>query len=147
MVKGYASWLLVLIVSAVDLPLLYPLSEPACMLGPSPLQMALKCSDLGHLCAPRDVHIQWVNRLEEEVRCQLGGDQVQIHMREKSIGNMQVDKERRFQGRHECWWLDGLALHVPPLPHSHSSALLRLPRRPFGLRSSSVRVTWRRPKG
>ena len=111
MVKGYAYWLLVLIGSAVDLPLLYSLSEPACMSGPSPLQMALKCSDLGHLCAPRDVHIQWVNRLEEEVRCQLGGDKVRIHVRNTGTGsgNMQVDKEHRFQGRHECCWLDGPA--------------------------------------
>ena len=32
-----------------------------------PLQMALKCADLGHLAREEAVHIEWVGRLEEEV--------------------------------------------------------------------------------
>ena len=35
---------------------------PACR------QMSLKCADLGHLAASKEVHCNWVNRLEEEVR-------------------------------------------------------------------------------
>ena len=30
--------------------------------------MSLKCADLGHLAASKEVHCNWVNRLEEEVR-------------------------------------------------------------------------------
>ncbi len=30
------------------------------------LQLALKCADLGHLSAPLNVHLQWVQDLEEE---------------------------------------------------------------------------------
>ncbi|KAL6758672.1 3'5'-cyclic nucleotide phosphodiesterase [Haematococcus lacustris] len=33
---------------------------------PAGLQMALKCSDLGHLAAPLPVHLAWVSRLEAE---------------------------------------------------------------------------------
>ena len=32
----------------------------------SPWQMALKCADLGHLTASREVHRRWVTRLESE---------------------------------------------------------------------------------
>ncbi len=38
------------------------------MLSPwSPVQMALKCSDLGHLASEEHVHRKWVMLLEEEV--------------------------------------------------------------------------------
>lgn len=37
------------------------------------LQIALKVSDLGHLCAPLPVHLKWVAALEEELFRQ--GDQ------------------------------------------------------------------------
>ncbi len=30
------------------------------------LQLALKCADLGHLAASRDIHLKWVAALEEE---------------------------------------------------------------------------------
>ena len=32
------------------------------------LQLALKCSDLGHTTASLPVHLKWVSKLEEEVR-------------------------------------------------------------------------------
>jgi hypothetical protein len=35
------------------------------------MQIALKVSDLGHLSAPRDIHQQWVDRLQEEFFCQV----------------------------------------------------------------------------
>lgn len=31
-----------------------------------PVQVALKCADVGHLAAPWDVHLRWVSGLEEE---------------------------------------------------------------------------------
>ncbi|KAL6762148.1 hypothetical protein V8C86DRAFT_1806156 [Haematococcus lacustris] len=40
-----------------------PLSEQDKLIS---LQMALKCSDLGHLAAPLPVHLAWVSRLEAE---------------------------------------------------------------------------------
>ena len=30
-------------------------------------QMALKWADIGHLASPREVHLRWVHRLEEEM--------------------------------------------------------------------------------
>ncbi|KAJ9505875.1 hypothetical protein QJQ45_010053 [Haematococcus lacustris] len=42
---------------------LQPLSEQDKLIS---LQMALKCSDLGHLAAPLPVHLAWVSRLEAE---------------------------------------------------------------------------------
>lgn len=30
------------------------------------LQVALKCADLGHISAPLDLHVRWVERLQEE---------------------------------------------------------------------------------
>ena len=33
--------------------------------APPTLQVALKCSDLGHLTSSVEVHKQWVTRLEE----------------------------------------------------------------------------------
>jgi hypothetical protein len=41
-----------------------PVDEGERMLG---LQLALKCSDLGHISAPRAVHLKWVRGLEEEM--------------------------------------------------------------------------------
>ncbi len=37
------------------------------------MQIALKCADLGHLTSSKEVHKQWVSRLEEEMFRQ--GDQ------------------------------------------------------------------------
>ena len=36
-------------------------------LFPSPLQMAMKCADLGHLASAKSVHLKWVSLLEEEM--------------------------------------------------------------------------------
>ena len=41
------------------------------------LQMALKCADLGHLSAGREVHAKWVGLLQEEFFCQ--GDREREH--------------------------------------------------------------------
>ena len=41
------------------------------------LQMALKWADLGHLASPLEVHLKWVQRLEEEMFRQ--GDQERLH--------------------------------------------------------------------
>ncbi len=43
------------------------------------LQMALKCTDLGHLAAPWAVHQRWVAGLEEELFRQ-GDNEKQLHM-------------------------------------------------------------------
>ena len=40
-------------------------------------QMALKWADIGHLASPREVHMCWVKRLEEEMFRQ--GDQERVH--------------------------------------------------------------------
>ena len=42
-----------------------PLDETELLLS---LQLALKCSDLGHTAACLPVHLKWVASLEEEVR-------------------------------------------------------------------------------
>ena len=39
--------------------------------------MALKWADLGHLASPLEVHLKWVQRLEEEMFRQ--GDQERLH--------------------------------------------------------------------
>ena len=39
--------------------------------------MALKWADIGHLASPREVHMRWVKRLEEEMFRQ--GDQERVH--------------------------------------------------------------------
>ena len=44
--------------------ILLPLDKTERLLS---LQMALKCSDLGHLAATLPVHLRWVSSLEEEV--------------------------------------------------------------------------------
>ena len=36
-------------------------------LTPPHLQMCLKCADLGHLASAKEVHREWVHRLESEV--------------------------------------------------------------------------------
>ncbi|GAX75328.1 hypothetical protein CEUSTIGMA_g2773.t1 [Chlamydomonas eustigma] len=41
------------------------------------LQMALKWADIGHLASPREVHLRWVKRLEEEMFRQ--GDKERAH--------------------------------------------------------------------
>ncbi|KAJ9521888.1 hypothetical protein QJQ45_024758, partial [Haematococcus lacustris] len=53
---------------------LQPSSEQDKLLS---LQMALKCSDLGHLAAPLPVHLAWVSRLEAEFFTQ--GDAERAH--------------------------------------------------------------------
>ncbi|KAL6755521.1 hypothetical protein V8C86DRAFT_217136 [Haematococcus lacustris] len=53
---------------------LQPCSEQDKLLS---LQMALKCSDLGHLAAPLPVHLAWVSRLEAEFFTQ--GDAERAH--------------------------------------------------------------------
>ncbi|GFH22595.1 3'5'-cyclic nucleotide phosphodiesterase [Haematococcus lacustris] len=53
---------------------LQPSSEQDKLLS---LQMALKCSDLGHLAAPLPVHLVWVSRLEAEFFTQ--GDAERAH--------------------------------------------------------------------
>lgn len=63
-----------------------PSSEEEAMLL---IQMALKCADLGHLALGWDAHVQWVQRLEEELFTQ--GDQ------EKALGrpaSFLMDRER-----------------------------------------------------
>ena len=60
--------------------------------NPHPLmncpQMCLKCADLGHLASAQQVHMQWVHRLESEVR---------IHSRDVPpiIGGGRLPS---------CWW-------------------------------------------
>ncbi|KAJ9521275.1 hypothetical protein QJQ45_022997, partial [Haematococcus lacustris] len=44
---------------------------------PAALQMALKCSDLGHLAAPLPVHLAWVSRLEAEFFAQGDAERAQ----------------------------------------------------------------------
>ena len=45
--------------------IIVPLDEAERILS---LQLALKCSDLGHTTASLPVHLKWVSGLEEEVR-------------------------------------------------------------------------------
>ncbi|KAL6762809.1 3'5'-cyclic nucleotide phosphodiesterase [Haematococcus lacustris] len=51
-----------------------PASEQDKLLG---MQMALKCSDLGHLAAPLPVHLAWVSRLEAEFFAQGDAERAQ----------------------------------------------------------------------
>ncbi|KAL6761468.1 3'5'-cyclic nucleotide phosphodiesterase [Haematococcus lacustris] len=60
--------------SATARSLLWPLSEQDKLLS---LQMALKCSDLGHLAAPLPVHLAWVSRLEAEFFAQGDAERAQ----------------------------------------------------------------------
>ncbi|GFH24218.1 phosphodiesterase [Haematococcus lacustris] len=53
---------------------LQPVSEQDKLLS---LQMALKCSDLGHLAAPLPVHLAWVARLEAEFFAQGDAERAQ----------------------------------------------------------------------
>ena len=51
-------------------PLVYSRNlSPTLPCRSNPCQMCLKCADLGHLAtSPKDVHMRWVQLLEEEVR-------------------------------------------------------------------------------
>ncbi|GFH28550.1 phosphodiesterase, partial [Haematococcus lacustris] len=53
---------------------LQPVSDQDKLLS---LQMALKCSDLGHLAAPLPVHLAWVSRLEAEFFAQGDAERAQ----------------------------------------------------------------------
>ncbi|KAL6762827.1 hypothetical protein V8C86DRAFT_3130553 [Haematococcus lacustris] len=53
---------------------LSPISDQDKLLS---LQMALKCSDLGHLAAPLPVHLAWVSRLEAEFFAQGDAERAQ----------------------------------------------------------------------
>ncbi|KAL6759759.1 hypothetical protein V8C86DRAFT_1826880 [Haematococcus lacustris] len=59
---------------AVGQPELQPVSEQDKLLS---LQMALKCSDLGHLAAPLPVHLAWVSQLEAEFFAQGDAERAQ----------------------------------------------------------------------
>ncbi|KAJ9520995.1 hypothetical protein QJQ45_022698, partial [Haematococcus lacustris] len=63
----------------LGLVLLYPNTLAMAIEMPilAALQMALKCSDLGHLAAPLPVHLAWVSRLEAEFFAQGDAERAQ----------------------------------------------------------------------